>query len=183
MTGNGANQELIITGVNPLTGTISFATAVAPAANTIYTIVSTPVKNVGHELSWVYGNEGIHSLNRGRYLWCARGGGLVGIDKIDLTTDRITYVHTAPFTETLSTGSFYAYDGGNNIYFIKDITQRIYRLDVNTGYIHGAGTVPYTAGTAQIGNKMEIFTTTDRLNYLWINRHGNTEHFRTLLFY
>jgi hypothetical protein len=183
ISGTGANQELIITAVTPATGTITFGAATTLAANTIYTIVSTPVKGAGHQLSWVYGNEGIHSLNRGRYLWCARGGATVGIDKIDLTTDRIIYVHTTPFTETLTTGSYYAYDGGNSIYFNKEATQRMYRLDVNTGYVHGAGTVPYTAGTAQIGNKMEIFTTQDRLNYLWINRHGNVEHFRTLLFY
>lgn len=183
ITGTGASQELVITGVVPATGTISFATATAPAANSIYTIISTPVKGAGHELSWVYGNEGIHSSNRGRYLWSARGGASVGIDKIDLTTDRIVYVHTTPFTETLTTGSYYAYDGLNSIYFTKDTTQRVYRLDVNTGYVYGGGTIPYIAGTAQIGNKMEIFTTADRLNYLWVNRHGNIEHFRTLLFY
>lgn len=183
ISGAGLNQELIITAVAPATGTIIFATATAPAANSVYTIVSTPVKGAGHELSWVYGNSGIHSEDRGKYLWCARGGASVGIDKLDLNTDRIIYVHTTPFTETLTTGSYYAYDGLDSIWFTKDATQRVYRLDVNTGYIYGGGTFPYIAGTAQIGNKMEIFTTADRLNYLWVNRHGNTEHFRALLYY
>jgi hypothetical protein len=183
ITGTGSNQELIITAVAPGTGTITFATATAPAANSIYTIVSTPLKGAGIELSWVYGNSGVHSEDRGRYLWSARGNGVVGIDKIDLNTDLITYVHTAPFTETLTTGSYYAYDGLNSIWFTKDATQRVYRLDVNTGYVYGGGTIPYVAGTAQIGNKMEIFTTADRLSYLWVNRHGNTEHFRALLYH
>lgn len=185
ITGTGSNQELIITAVTPATGTITFATATAPAANSIYTIVSTPLKGVGHELSWVYGNSGVHSEDRGRYLWCARGGGVVGIDKIDLNTDRVVYVHTAPFTETLTTGSYYAYDGLNSIFFCKENTLRMYRLDVNTGYVHGGGTIPYVAGTvtAQIGNKMEIFTTADRLSYLWVNRHSGQEHFRALLYY
>jgi len=185
LSGTGLNQELAITAVTPATGTITFATATAPAANSVYTIVSTPLKGVGHELSWVYGNDGVHSEDRGRYIWCARGGGVVGIDKIDLNTDRVVYVHTAPFTETLTTGSYYAYDGLNSIFFCKENTLRMYRLDVNTGYVHGGGTIPYVAGTvtAQIGNKMEIFTTADRLSYLWVNRHSGQEHFRALLYY
>jgi hypothetical protein len=183
ISGTGLNQELIITGVTPATGTITFATATAPAANSSYTIISTPLKGAGHELSWIYGNSGVHSEDRGKYIFIARGGASVGIDKIDLNTDRIVFVHTAPFTETLTTGSYFAYDGYDKLWFTKDATQRIYYLDVNTGYVHGGGTIPYTAGTAQIGNKMEIFQTVDRLNYLWINRHANQEHFRTLLYY
>jgi len=183
IAGTGLNQELIITAVTPATGTITFATATAPAANSIYTIVSTPLKGAGIELRWVYGNSGVHSEDRGRYIWSARGGASVGIDKIDLNTDRVVYVHTTPFTETLTTGSYYAYDGLDSIWFTKDATQRVYRLDVNTGYVCGGGVFPYTAGTAQIGNKMEIFTTADRLRYLWINRHGNQEHFRALLYH
>jgi len=183
ITGTGLNQELAITGVTPATGTITFATATAPAANSSYTIVSTPIKGPGHELIWVYGNSGVHSEDRGRYLWVARGGAVVGIDKIDLNTDRVIFVHTTPFTETLTTGSYFAYDGADGFFFTKDITQRVYRLDVNTGYVYGGGTIPYTAGTAQIGNKMEIFETADRLKYLWVNRHANLEHFRALLYY
>lgn len=183
LSGTGLNQELIITGVTPATGTITFASATAPAANSVYTIVSTPVKGAGHELMWACGNSTITSVNRGRYIWCARGGASVGIDKLDLNTDRIVYVHTSPFTETLTTGSYYAYDGADRIWFTKDATQRIYYLDVNTGYVYGGGIFPYIAGTAQIGNKMDIFVTADRLKYLWINRHGNVEHFRALIYY
>lgn len=182
ISGTGSGQELIITGVTPATGTITFGTATATAANSVYTIVSTPLKGAGHELLWVSGNSGIHSDNRGRYMWVARGGA-VGIDKLDLTTDRIIYVHTAPVTEILAAGTFYAYDGQDKIWFTRDNTLRVYYLDVNTGYIYGGGTIPYTAGTAGIGNKMEIFTTADRLKYLWVNRHGNSEHFRALLYY
>jgi hypothetical protein len=116
-------------------------------------------------------------------MFVARGGGVVGIDKIDLNTDRVVFVHTTPFTETLAAGTYFAYDGGDYFWFTKEATQRVYAMDVNTGFVHGGGTFPYTAGTAGIGNKMEIFTTADRLQYLWINRHANTEHFRALLYY
>jgi len=183
LTGTGAQQELAITAVTPAAGTLTFATATAPALFSAYTIVSTPLKGAGHELSWVYGNHGIHAEDRGRYLWAARGGAAVGIDKIDITTDKVIYVHTTPFTETLGAGTFYAYDGLDKIYFTKDVTQRVYCLDVNTAYICGGGTIPYSAGTAGIGNKMEIFQTADRLNYIWVNRHANVEHFRALLYW
>jgi hypothetical protein len=183
ISGSGLNQELIITAVTPATGTLTFGTATTTAANSVYTIVSTPVKGAGHELSWVYGNSGVHAEDRGRYMFVARGGGVVGIDKIDLNTDRVVFVQTTPFTETLGSGTFFAYDGRDYFWFTKEATQRVYALDVNTGFVHGGGTYPYIAGTAGIGNKMEIFTTADRLQYLWINRHANSEHFRALLYY
>jgi hypothetical protein len=42
---------------------------------------------------------------------------------------------------------------------------------------------PYTAPTALLGSRMEVFTTNDGLNYLWIQRETNLESFRSLLFY
>jgi hypothetical protein len=183
LSGTSLITEAAITGVVPSSGILNTGAITAPAANSIYTIISSPAKGTGHELSWVYGNSGILDQERGRYLWCARGGGTVGFDKIDLQTDKVTYVHTTPHTETLTTGSYFAYDGHDRIYFCKEATQRIYYLDVNTMFVHGAGLIPYVAGTGQLGNKMEIFQTSEGLDYLWINRHGGTEHFRTLLYY
>jgi len=173
-----------ITSATPISGIITFgAVATAPTVNSVYSLISLPIRGSGHELSWAYGNSGILNDDRGRYLWSAKGNGIAGFDKLDLVTDRLANVYTTPLTETLSAGSYFAYDGHNKIYFCKEATQRIYYLDVNTAQIHGAGTVPYTAGTAQIGNKMEIFETSDGADYLFINRHGNQEHFRTLLYY
>ena len=77
----------------------------------------------------------------------------------------------------------YAYDGGDRLYFTKENTMRVYYLDLNTNWIHGAGMYPYVAGTAIVGNRMEIFTTVDGLKYLWLNRHSNVECFKQLLFY
>jgi hypothetical protein len=176
------NQELIITAVTPTTGTLTFATLVAPVNNVaVYSLLSMPIKGTGSQIAWVSGNSVI--ATKGKYLWMVRGGALVGIDKLDLNTDRISLVYLIPITETLGPGSMYAYDGANRIYFTKDVTQRCYYLDVNTQWIHGAGVVPYTAGTAGIGNKMEIFTTVDGLKYMWINRQQQQEHFRQLLFF
>ncbi len=88
-----------------------------------------------------------------------------------------------PQIETLTTGSMYAYDSRDRLYFTKDATQRVYYLDLVTNTVHGASHFPYAAPTAVIGNRMEIFETEDGLHYLWLNRSSFTECFRRLLFY
>lgn len=178
----GLNQELTVTAVAPTTGTLTFASAVAPVTGVAsYSILSKPVLGAGSYVGWASG--GSVAANRGRYVWIARGGAALGIDKYDLTTDRIIINYLTPFSETLTTGSMYAYDQLDRIYFTKDLTQRLYYLDVNTGMIHGAGVYPYSAPTTGIGNKMEVFTTADGLKYLWLNRQQNQEHFRQLIFF
>jgi hypothetical protein len=179
---SGLNQELIITVVAPTTGTLTFSTATAPTANVgVYSLLSVPIKGVNHTLSWASGTSNTNT--RGKYMLIPRGGASALFDRLDLTTDRITYLQTTPQTESLGSGTMYAYDGYNRLYFTKDVTQRLYYLDVNTNWIHGAGIFPYVAGTAGLGNRMEIITTVDGLEYIWVNRQLFQEHFRTLLFY
>jgi hypothetical protein len=178
----GLNQELIITAVTAATGTLGFSSATAPLNNVaVYSLLSQQLRGAGTVLQWASGNTVAN--NRGRYLWSARGGATVGWDKLDLTTDRVVQVYAIPIVETLTTGSMYAYDGIDRIYFTKDLTQRLYYIDLNTQWIHGAGVYPYIAPTTGIGNKMEIFTTVDGLKYMWINRQQNQEHFRQLVFF
>jgi hypothetical protein len=182
LSSTGINQELTLAAVTGSTGTLTFVTATAGATGaTIYSLLSIPARGVGHELEWVYNNS--LSTTKGKYLWVPRGNGGVGIDKLDLTTDRIVINYYVPIAETLGTGTYFAYDGGDRIYFTKDATLRMYYIDVNTHILHGAGVAPYASGTAQIGNKLEIFTTADGLKYLFFIRHGNAETFRQLIFY
>jgi hypothetical protein len=143
--------------------------------------MSIPVKGPGHVTQWISGNS-VEST-RGKYLIMARGGASAGFERLDLSTDRVALLQTTPFTETLTTGSMFAYDGYDRLYFTKDLTQRVYYLDLNTNWIHGAGVFPYIAGATGIGNKMEIFTTVDGLKYMWINRQQSQEHFRQLVFW
>jgi len=178
----GLNQELLITAVAPTTGTLTFSLATAPVNGVaVYSLLSLPVKGAGTYVSWISGNSDTSSI--GKFIWLTRGGAAVGIDKYDVTTDRVLLNYLTPFSETLSTGSMFAYDQTDRIYFTKDLTQRMYYVDVNTGFVHGAGIFPYVAPTSGIGNKMEVFVTADGLKYLWINRQQNQEHFRQLLFY
>lgn len=178
----GLNQDLAITQVDRATGTITFATAVAPVNGvSVYCILPAITPGAGSTLQWV--SDSTFAANRGRFLVRFRGGAAAGVDRFDLTSDRFIPTYSVPITESLGSGTQYAYDGLDRIYFTKDVTNRLYYLDVNTNFIHGAGIIPYVAGTAGIGNLMEIFKTTDGLKYLWVVRKGATETFRTLLFY
>jgi hypothetical protein len=181
-SGTGFNQDLVITGVTPATGTITFGAATAPGSGvSTYSILPFGATSTGLSLQWV--SDSSTMTNKGRYLFRFYGGGNTLIDRYDITTDRVMQVRTTPSTETLSSGSMYAYDQLDRIYFTKDVTNRIYYLDVNTMTLYGSGMFPYVAGTAGIGNMMEIFKTADGLKYLWVNRKAQVETFRQLLFY
>lgn len=182
ISSTGINQELTITAATPTSGTLTFATATAGlSGSTAYVILPTIIPGAGCLLQWVSDSSVVG--NKGTRLFRFRGGAAAGIDKIDLRTDQYQVQYTIPITETLSSGTMYAYDQLDRIYFTKDVTNRIYYLDTNTLTIHGAGVFPYLAGTAGIGNKMEVFHTTDGLEYLWINRQQQVECFRQLLFF
>jgi hypothetical protein len=180
LTGAGQQQEALIS--SNTTNVLTFGAVTAPvAASTVYSILQQPIRGTGIELNWT---PGTNMLNiRGKFIFIPRGGGLVNWDLIDLTTSTFDQIAVSPQAETLSTGSMYAYDGGNRIYFTKDVTQRLYYMDVTQYTTYGAGVYPYLAGSAIIGNRMEVFTTVDGLKYLWLNRHANTECYRELLFF
>ena len=178
--GSGLNQELAITANTA--STITFASATQPVTGqSSYAILQAPGKGLGINMNWNYGQSDL--TRRGSYVYLPRGGGLVGIDRLNLQTDTWELFQNSPGFETLTQGSMYAYDGGDRIYFTKDITQRVYYLDIDKNIVHGAGMFPYTAGTVITGNRMEIFSTSDGLKYLWLNRHANVECFRQLLWY
>jgi hypothetical protein len=180
LSGTGFGQELTITANT--TTTLTFAVAVAGVSgSTQYAILQAPVKGAGIQMCWASGIT--DTTRRGSYIYLPRGGAVLGFDRLNLQTDSWEPVSTSPQFETLTTGSMYAYDGFDRLYFTKEATQRVYYIDLDKQTIHGAGTYPYTAGTAILGNRMEIFTTADNLNYLWLNRHSNIECFKQLLFY
>ena len=180
--GAGESQEATISSNSTTVLTLSIAvTTASVAGSTTYAILGQPVRGVGIELRHMFGTSDV--ANRGKYLAVSRGGAAFGFDRLNLTTDLFEMLATSPQSETLTTGSMFAYDGGDRLYFTKDVTQRMYYLDIVTSQIHGAGIYPYIAGTAIIGNRFEIFTTQDGSKFLWLNRHSNLECFRGLLFW
>ena len=177
---SGGPIEVII--ASNTINTLTVATITLPVTLvTQYAILEGNAKGTGASANWAFGTS--NAAYRGRYMFVSRGGGAYGFERIDLTTDRISVVNTAPLTETLTVGTMTAYDGLDRIYFHKDATQRVYSLDVVTGKVNGASMYPYAAPTAVLGNRMEVFATKDGLKYLWLNRASFAECFRCLLYW
>jgi hypothetical protein len=180
LSSTGSPIEVII--ASNTSNTLTVSTITAPTAGaTQYAILEGNAKGTGTNANWAFGTT--NANYRGRYMFVSRGGGAYGFERIDLTTDRISAINTAPLTETLTTGSMTAYDGQDRIYFHKDATQRVMYLDVVTGKVNGGSMYPYAAPTAIIGNRMEIIQTRDGLRYLWLNRASFAECYRCLLFW
>jgi len=180
LTTTGFSAEVSIT--SNTSNTLTFPSTNAPTTLvTGYVILEQAQKNQGTSINWAFGTSDL--ATRGRYMFVVRGGGSIGFDRIDLTTDRVNQVFTSPLTETLSTGTMTAYDGADNIFYHKDATQRVTSLNVVTGRVNGASTFPYVSPTAVLGNRMEIFTTRDGLRYLWLNRASFQECFRCLIYW
>ncbi len=174
--------EATITG-STTTGILTYVTTtVVPLTGiTAYVIFQQPNRGLGTALLWNFGQK--DWTKRGQYLYQARGGGVTGFDRLNLQNDFWEFLTPTPNYEVLTTGAMYAYDGEDRIYFTPQVTQRVYYLDIVTLEIHGGSQYPYVAGTAIVGNRMEIFETADGLKYLWVNRHSFQECFKQLLFY
>lgn len=180
--GTGQDQEFTILS-NTATAITITATAwtVTPDTTSMYTILDAPVRGAGIELNWIYGN--CCDDTKGKYLWCPRGGGSNMWDRYDITRETWDISPMiAPQTITLTTGSMYAYDGADKMFFTKDATGYIYYVDVNTGEVHGYGVLPYSMGTALIGNRMEITQPVDGFKKIWVARHSGAESWNTVLF-
>jgi hypothetical protein len=203
-SGTGQGQEAVIASNTATVLTFAAVTTAPVASNTTYAILAPTAFSTGTTLLWAFGVGGPDSgafnaptyvnayaqmvapssnLLWGRYLFAARGGATVGFNRLDLTTDVWNLIPTQPISETLTTGSQFAYDGGNRMFFTPQVTGRMYYLDLVTNTIHGGGIIPYTAGTAILSQLIQIFQTPDGLKYLWINRQSNVECFRELLFW
>jgi len=182
LSGVGQSTELTI--LSNTNNTLTWSTAgYAPlSASTSYAILGASIKGAGLGGCWTFGTT--DNNKAGKYILISRGGAVLGFDKLDITTDLFDLMTTSPQTETLTTGTMFAYDGANRLYYTKEVTLRNYYLDLDTYQIHGAGLTPYAAGTATLGDRMEIFTTIpDGLKYIWTQRHSNTDAFRQLIIY
>lgn len=178
LTGTAQGQEYAITS-NTQT-TLSFSTATAVDNTTAYAILEIPNRGTGTRIDVINGSTDSTIKNRYMYAW--RGNATSELSRYNINTERFELFTYFPLTETLTTGSMYAYDGKDRIYFTKESTNRVMYYDIVKNQVFIAGMIPYGMGTAFIGNRMEIFTTADGLKYLYIMRHSGQEMFRTLLF-
>jgi hypothetical protein len=179
--GTGVGQEFTI---NSNTQTVlnvvgNFSTT--PDTTSTYAIMTQATRGAGICLFNIT-NSSSDSLNN-KYLYSFRGNATNEITRYNLVTEQIDNITYFPFTETLTTGSMYAYDGVDRIYFTKDATGRVMYYDVVKNTVTNSSTVPFGMSTAIIGNRMDISKTTDGLKYLYMARHSGQEWWRTLLYW
>jgi hypothetical protein len=179
LSGTGQSVEVAIASntANTLTFT---ATTVPVSASTSYSILGGATRGLGINPCWTFGTS--DPTLAGRFIVLPRGGAVSGFDRLNLNTDQWEMLTTSPISETLTTGSMYCYDGKDRVYFTKEVTLRMYYLDLIKNTIEGAGNMPYLVGTTILGNRMEVFETADKLKYLWVNRHSFQDCFRRILF-
>jgi hypothetical protein len=179
IAGTGLGQEALVTAGTATTLTYASSPTVV-AADSVYAILAPPVRGAGIKLLWLYGNS--NTDVKGKYIWCPRGGGTNQIDRYNITTEQFDIgIFFSPSLETYTTGSMWAYCGGDKIHFNKDAVGRVYTIDTLTGSITHAGQPPYGHGSALIGNRMEIIKTADGLEYLYMMRHTDAVMWRVLL--
>ena len=189
-SGLGQGQELLITQTDWPTATpktrLTFALATAPDSTSTYGILAVPNRSTGVWAAWL---SGVSTGQKGKYILVSRGGASNTFDVYNVNTQTWDYgIETQPQAETMTTGTMYAYDGVDRVYFQRDATSRVFYIDVTTFKVYPSGIVPYAMGTATIGNRMEIIRTADDLRYLYIIRHGVTsatssEMWRVLIFW
>lgn len=93
-----------------------------------------------------------NTILNGRYIYSFRGASGTALDRYDIAlntwTSPVTY---SPWADFYGTGTKYAYSG-NAIYIQKDATGRWLRFDIPTSCLDGWGFMPYTQGTAVLGD-------------------------------
>jgi hypothetical protein len=180
--GTSLGQEAAITAN---TATNITATLTAPDATSSYAILSIPARGAGIGLLHNFGST--DSQKKGRYLFYPRGGGSNTFDIYDVTTGRFLFGYfVSPQAELFTTGSSYAYDGANKIYFSRSTTGsviRVFAYDIDRNTLDGAMTTTITQSTAHIGNLMEfVDDPTGQYTYLYCLQNTGTLLVRALVF-
>jgi hypothetical protein len=178
-----ALNEIVIVSNTSNTLTFSAITGFAPDATTTYTILGAPARGAGIEAIWLFGG-----VSAGKYMFLPRGSSSNTADRYNITTETFEYsMFFNPQSDIMTTGTYYAYDGVNRIYFSPGvaggIVQYVYYYDMTTNKIQGFGSVPNTQGAASIGNRMEIVTAPSGIDYLYHMRNGATEMYRAQIWF
>jgi len=116
-----------------------------------------------------------------------RGSSSNTVDIYDIPTGRWKYGYFfSPQSETPTTGSYYAYDGYDTIYFTKTASganTRVFAYNVLANKVTGGGQISDLDGTVTIGNRIEIIETEDGLKFLYILQNTGTKLFRELIWF
>lgn len=181
--GTGIGTEF---GITSNTATVlTTAATTAGDATTPYAILGVPVRGAGIELIHINGTS--DTANNGKFIFSPRGSLSNTADIYDITTGRWTYGYFfSPQAELPTTGSSYAYDGADTIYFTKataSLGVRVFAYDVTTNKVSGGGQISDTeSATLTIGNRMEIIQDSNGLKLLYWLQSSGTKMFRQLLY-
>lgn len=181
--GLGIGTEFTITS-NTAT-VLTTAVTTAGDATTPYAILGVPARGAGIELIHINGTT--DTAKNGKLMFSPRGSLSNTADIYDITTGRWVYGYFfSPQAELPTTGSYYAYDGADTIYFTKTATgvnPRIFAYNITTNTVTGGGQLSDTDLAATIGNRMEIIKTADNLKFMYWLQNTGTKMFRAMLWY
>ena len=178
--GTAISNEAAITAVAPNLLTVAITT---PSTDSNYVIYSPTARGAGIQMRWVYGTTLTGSA--GKYIWCPVGQASAPskFDRYDITTGLWDYgLYISPLSEVLTSGTMYAYDGVNRLYFTVQATGRVFYVDLTSNRVYPAGVTPYAQGAVAIGNRMEVQYTPDGVGFVYIMRHTGTELWRSLIY-
>jgi hypothetical protein len=123
------------------------------------------------------------AIQNGRYIYSFRGGGSAALDRYDIPANTWSAITYSPATETLTTGTKYAYNG-DYIYIQKDATGRWFRHNVVTSEQDGWSTTLYTQGTAIVGDTVfdvEYKDGTTEIPYVYFLINTGTPMLRAMI--
>lgn len=183
----GVNQTVEVLIASNTATVITCGAITIPTATTMYSILGIPVRQIGIQLMWNFGQ----TYNKGKYLYCSRGGtttvlGTNTIDVYDITKNRWDFcMAMAPQSELLTIATQWCYDNKDRIYFSNAAvsSSRIGYIDLITLEVIPSGQTPYAHGAGVQGNRMDIVETVDGLKYLYLMRQTGAEYWRTLIFW
>lgn len=179
LSGTGVGWEYAI--VSNTATALTFAVATAPDTSTAYAILEATPKSFGIHLDMITASTDT-TLNS-RYMYSFVGSATSEIARYKVSSEHWQRLSYFPQVETVTTGTMYVYDEKDRIYFSRNATSRIQYYDLVKNVTVPCAYIPYGNSTEVSGNRMEIITTTDGLQYLYIMRHSATEMWRVLIFW
>jgi len=175
-------------------GTISSNTSTSITAsgmttpdNTSVYVVAEQAPRRSQSFVWLFGLS--DSAKRGRYLllpFSETTSSTLSFDYYDIPTntwDIGEFVTPSAINGNSNQANMFAYDGNDTYYMNLTGNNRIYALNILTGQLDSAGTMPYAHSTAIGRQGMAVVTTDDGLKYIYIQRHSGQEMWRTLKFW
>ena len=166
LAGSGSGNN-VINSNNTTSTTLGLLSAVATDTSTVYVVQDTQTVGNGSKLEWLHGLS--DSNRKGRWLIMPRGNGGAGFTIYDIPTNTCDVgVYIAGASETLTTGAQMVYDGQDSLMYIKENTNRIYLVNLNTFVAEPAGVLPYGGISNANGNRMEVINSVEGPQYLYV---------------